>query len=56
MNNSTFDLQEIVWHDVDWIVLAQNRDMWLVLVYMLMKFVFRQKGEIFQLTAGLLAA
>jgi hypothetical protein len=32
MDNIKIDLREIVWDDVDWIDLAQDRDQWRALV------------------------
>jgi len=37
-DNIRIGLREIGWGCVDWIHLAQNRDRWLVLVYMVINF------------------
>jgi hypothetical protein len=42
------DLEEIRWHNVDWICLAQDRDQWQAHVNVLMNFwVPKQSGEFF---------
>jgi hypothetical protein len=35
-DNVRIDLREIVWKDVDWMLLAENRDQWWALVKMVM--------------------
>jgi hypothetical protein len=37
VDNIKMDLREIVWHGMDWIDLAQNRDQWRALVNAVMK-------------------
>jgi hypothetical protein len=37
-DNIRLDLREIMWEDVDWIYLAQDRDQWRVLVNTAMNF------------------
>jgi hypothetical protein len=36
-DNSRIDLREIGWEGVDWVHLAQDRDLWLALVNTVMK-------------------
>jgi len=38
--NIRMDVRELVWKGVNWMHLAQDRDQWLVLVYMVMNFWF----------------
>jgi hypothetical protein len=38
LNNIDMDLRELVWGDMDWIDLAQDRDLWSALVNTVMKF------------------
>jgi hypothetical protein len=40
-------LGEIGWEGVDWIHMAQERDLWRVLVNTIMNFRVPEKGEIF---------
>jgi hypothetical protein len=40
VDNIKMDLREIVWDDMDWIDLAQDRDQWRSLVNTLMNFLF----------------
>jgi hypothetical protein len=47
VGNITMDLRVIVWEDVDWIHLAQDRDQWRALVNMVMNLWVPQKAENF---------
>ena len=54
-DNNKMDLQEVGW-GMDWIDLAQDRDMWLALVNAIMNFGFHKMRGISRLTENRLAS